>query len=310
MSGRTHAQRIIALLSEGAELDDDEIASVLSINPRQTVNQICRQLAARGLLRRGRGSSGKIVNSVYQASTPIIRVAPRTLQPTQESKVVDRLSYGSFIPANFATTLLIIPCSGEKRDCREVTRPGPVIQQSLPGDLAAELQSARERVKASAQFDDRQLIPAWQRYNGSLYRAGRGALGDLMSAGMHVIIISGGYGAVLAQEPIAYYEVPLKPSCWPHHLLERVLIAYAQRHRIASVRAFVSATGPYATILRHVRWRDAGIRDVLVLTPKAEPGGMRRSPATQGEAIVALCDGTLSSEWRSSYDLGLDMHSG
>lgn len=206
-------------------------------------------------------------------------------------------------------TLLIIPCSGAKRDCRDVGRARPAIRRSLPDDLAAELREARQRVKALVPFDERQLIPAWQRYDGSLYATGRGALADLMAAGMHVIIISGGYGVVLAQEPIGRYEARLNPSWWPNHLIERVLIAYAQQHGIASVRAFVSATGPYVTILKHVRWRDAGISDVLVLTPAAEPGGMRRSPATQGEALLALRDGTLSPEWRSSYDLGLDAHS-
>ena len=53
MSNGTYAQRIIALLSEMSGLDDDEISSALSIAKRQTINQICRQLAASGLLRRG-----------------------------------------------------------------------------------------------------------------------------------------------------------------------------------------------------------------------------------------------------------------
>jgi hypothetical protein len=310
MSGRTHAQRIIALLSERSGLDDDEIASALSIDPRQTVNQICRQLAASGFLQRGRGSTGKIVNSIGQASIPIVRVAPRTPRATPEAKVAERLFDGSLVPADFTRTLLIIPCSGAKRDYREVGRAGPAIEQSLPDDLATELHTARQSVKALVHFDERLLIPAWQRYDGSLYGAGRGALGDLISAGMHVIIISGGYGVVLAQEPIARYGARLELSSWPNHLLERVLIVYAQRYGIVSVRAFVSATGPYVTLLKRVRWRDAGISDVLLLTPEAKPGGMRRSPATQGEAIVALRDGTLSPEWRSSYGLRLDVYSG
>ena len=125
---------------------------------------------------------------------------------------------------------------------------------------------------------------------------------------MHVIIISGGYGAVLAREPIGCYKARLNPSWWPNRLIERALIAYAQRHGIASVRAFVFATGPYVTILKRVR--DGGVNDALVLTPEAEPGGMRRSPATQGEALLALRDGTLSPAWRSSYGLGLAVPSG
>jgi hypothetical protein len=288
MNSGTHAQRIIALLSERSGLDDDEIAIALSIEPRQTVNQICRRLAAGGVLRRGRGPSGKIVNSIGGGRTPIMADSPRAPRFTPERKAAERRFNGPFIPTDFAKTLLIIPCSGAKRDCRNAGEVGPAITRSLPENLAAELHNARQRVKALVPFDERQLIPAWQRYNGSLYDIGRDALAGLMAAGMHVIIISGGYGAVLAQEPIGRYEARLKPSWWPNHLIERVLIAYAQRHAIASVRAFVSATGPYVTILYHVRWRDAGISDVLVLTPEAEPGGMRRSPATQGEALVAL----------------------
>jgi hypothetical protein len=42
--------------------DDDEIASVLKIVPRQTVNQICRRLCEGGLLRREPGGRGKLVN--------------------------------------------------------------------------------------------------------------------------------------------------------------------------------------------------------------------------------------------------------
>jgi hypothetical protein len=213
-----------------------------------------------------------------------------------------------FIPVDFAKTLLIIPCSGAKRDCVDLASTGPAISQSLPDSLAAELDRVRQHVKARARFDDRVLIPAWQRYDGSIYGAGRGALADLLAAGMHVIIISGGYGVVLAEEPIADYEARLKPSWWPNYIVQRVLITYAQRHGITSVRAFVSATGPYVTLLKHVLWGDVGISDVLVITPEPKPGALRKSPATQGEALVALKNGTLSSEWRSSYGLGLNVY--
>ncbi len=199
--------------------------------------------------------------------------------------------------------------SGAKRDCRDTEEAGPAITQSLPADLAAELLEARARVKRLVAFDEQRPIPAWQRYDGALYGAGRRALADLMAAGIHVIILSGGYGAVLAQEPIGRYEARLKPSWWPNHLIERVLIAYAQRQGILSVRAFVSSTGPYVTILKRVGWRAAGIDDALLLTPQAELGAMRRSPATQGEALAALRDGTLSAAWRSTYGLALDAHS-
>jgi len=121
----------------------------------------------------------------------------RTPRSTPERKAAERRFDGPFIPTDFAKTLLIIPCSGAKRDRRDAGEGGPSITQSLPDDLAAELNKARQRVKALVPFDERQLIPAWQRYDGSLYNTGRDALTDLIAAGMHVTIISGGYGLSL-----------------------------------------------------------------------------------------------------------------
>jgi hypothetical protein len=311
MNGGTHAQRIIALLSESAGLDDDEIARELGIEPRQTVNQICRGLAGKGVLQRERGRSGKIINRIVKGDAPAmpaVRSQPLRLAP--ESEATGRASDAPYIPEDFAKTLLVIPCSGKKRDCYDPVEGEATITQALPAALAVELVEARRRVKKLVSFDERRPIPAWQRYDGALYEAGRHALATLMASGMHVVIISGGYGAILAEEPIGKYQARLNPSWWPNRLIERVLIAYAQGHGIKSVRAFVSATGPYVSILKRVRWRYVGINDALVLTPQAEPGGMRRSPATQGEALLALGDGTLSPTWRSSYGLGMDAHSG
>lgn len=87
-----------------------------------------------------------------------------------------------------------------------------------------------------------------------------------------------------------------------------MLVAFAHRHGRSSVRAFCSATGPYRQVLQRIRWRDAGIEDAQLITPEAEAGGMRKSPASQGEALAALRDGTLSDGWQSSYGLGLEVH--
>ena len=105
------------------------------------------------------------------------------------------------------------------------------------------------------------------------------------------------------------YEARLSPSWWPERILQRVLLAYAQRHGITAIRAVVSATGPYVGVLQRVRWRAAGIDDALLITPEAQPGGLRRSPATQGETLAALRDGTLAPDWQSSYGLGLNIRS-
>lgn len=220
-----------------------------------------------------------------------------------------RVEEQSLKPADLAKMLLIIPCSGAKRDFVNAGEAGVAITQRLPVELASELLEARKYAKERTQIDETTLIPAWQRYNGALYEAGRDALGDLIAAGSHVVILSGGYGVVLAKEPIGMYKAVLNLSWWPGSLLERVLITYGRRHGLTSLRTFSSATGPYPKILKRVRWREAGINDALLLTPQAESGGMRRSPASQGEALAAFRDGTLTPDWQSSYGLGIDVHS-
>lgn len=70
MASPTHAQRILrALASANRPLNDDELSQHLKIHPRQTVNQICRNLEKQGLLLRQAGPDGKIVN-VLRAESP------------------------------------------------------------------------------------------------------------------------------------------------------------------------------------------------------------------------------------------------
>jgi len=64
----TYAELIINLLAQQPGLDDDQLARQLGIEPRQTVNQLCRRLEAQGLLVRERGPAGKIVNRLAGSS--------------------------------------------------------------------------------------------------------------------------------------------------------------------------------------------------------------------------------------------------
>ena len=70
MTDPTHAQRILrALAAANHPINDDELSQRLRIQPRQTVNQICRKLEKQGLLLRQAGPDGKIVN-VLRAESP------------------------------------------------------------------------------------------------------------------------------------------------------------------------------------------------------------------------------------------------
>lgn len=305
----THARRILELLGRKSGLDDDEISDSLDIRPRQTVNQECRLLERKGLIRREHGSRGKIVNVLVgrTADAPSWEPVP---QPTKiatggRRQAVLR-STQILVSSDLSRTLLILPCSGKKQPAGEVTESGPSIAQSLGSELAQELLDARRRVRSWAKVDESRLVPAWQRYAGSLYQVGGPALRQAMRRGAHVIILSGGYGVVLATELIGDYEARLRRSCWPNRLLERVLANYAERQRLQSVRAFASKTTDYRKILDRVVWSDAGIQDAILITPEAAGGAMRKSPIAQGEGLAALVSGTLTTEWKSSGGLGIE----
>ena len=120
-----------------------------------------------------------------------------------------------------------------------------------------------------------------------------------------MIIVSGGYGLVLAAEPIGYYEAVFKNSWWPDRLLDEVLIEYLRRHKLRALRAVASATTGYARLLRRVNWRLAGVESAMLLTPEETTGAMVKSPRAQGEALSGLLRGEIDTDWTSSDGLHL-----
>jgi hypothetical protein len=248
---------------------------------------------------------GKIVNCLADG-------VDRSLSPQPKAPPLPSIAVTAgkdLVPASLARTLIIIPCSRSKKPGGEVHPTGPSIMASLPPALAGELAAARMDVARRIVIEDRHLMPAWQRYDGALYRAAGRAIERMMDAGAHVLIISGGYGLVSATEPIGTYNAVLKPGWWPHNLLGRCLLASAASHRIQSVRAFAAATSPYSRILSNLDWSGAGVSDALLLAPRPGPGGMAKSPRTIGEALAALADGRLDSNWISSYGLPIEITS-
>jgi hypothetical protein len=202
-------------------------------------------------------------------------------------------------------TLILIPCSGSKRSGGSSARGCAPLTDDLPLSLAERLVSARRAVLAKAELDDHQLMPALQRYQGMLYSRAGQALQGAVDAGLHVLIISGGYGVIKACEPIGYYSTRLVLSAWPHGTLEEVLLGYARRHGLKSVRAFVSQTTDYCRLISRTRWHDAGIHDAAIVAPEAARGAMVKAPRAQGESLAAFLTGRLKDCWRSTDGLRL-----
>lgn len=49
-------------------MDDDKLADILDVQPRQTINKICRDLRDDGFLRRVEGPDGKLVNELIDST--------------------------------------------------------------------------------------------------------------------------------------------------------------------------------------------------------------------------------------------------
>jgi hypothetical protein len=144
--------------------------------------------------------------------------------------------------------------------------------------------------------DESHLLPAWRRYTGAFYDAAHEAFADSTAAGADIVILSGGYGAIQADEPIGWYDTPLRLANWPDHAIETALLEHVERTRPASVVAFLSATTDYARVVRRTRWSTAGSVPVRLVTAQAAGGGaMVKVPRLLGRAFSAFWAGSLDT---------------
>ncbi|WP_200210393.1 hypothetical protein [Micromonospora coerulea] len=82
MVNLTIAVRVMQeLLRTRLPLDDDELARRLEVQPRQTINQVCRRLEEGGRIRRYIGPSGKIVNEHLDGTRPATLVIQQEALP-------------------------------------------------------------------------------------------------------------------------------------------------------------------------------------------------------------------------------------
>lgn len=147
---------------------------------------------------------------------------------------------------NPARCLLVVPCSASKRKGGRRGQPAPA-----PADLVAARRDVLEH--PDSHTDDSLVMPAWQRYDGYLYRAARPALSD-PAATDRLLILSGGYGVLEGRDPIGNYNRMMRSSDWPRGLLEQLVADRAAQSRL-DVVAFAGSTTDYAKLLRRARWQ-------------------------------------------------------
>jgi len=201
--------------------------------------------------------------------------------------------------AEASRALFVITCSKAKADTTE-RLIGPSILDHLPAELANELAAARRRVAPLARINERSMVPAWRRYAGGFYGLASPVLRDATANGAHVLILSGGYGIVLAIEPIGDYDRSFHSGDWPDLLVSRCLAAYAERFDLASVIAIAARSTNYAAAIRRVRW-PANIGSRVLISPDHSGGGAQAVVTrAAGEAFRELWRGGLTDGWRDS----------
>ena len=178
--------------------------------------------------------------------------------------------------------LLVVTCSHAKA---RGGKPPSGTDDGTPWPQA--LSAARAQVLAKAAADLSAVLPAAQRYTGAFHQQARAALASA-AATDHLVIISGGYGIVRSDELIGWYDKQLRLADWPTGLLESALIGEARRAGTQTVVAFAAATTQYASLLRRVRWRNAGISAHLVTVTGVRGGAQGKVPRRLGQAFSAF----------------------
>ena len=215
----------------------------------------------------------------------------------------------------FKDTLLLIPCSKTKQHRSKPSNAASILSALDPARAAA-LANARaklsEKIKEEkkpkeAPVDEKTLMPAYLRYSGQLYKHCSADIGAALAVGRRVLIVSGGYGLLLADEPIGMYEKRFTLSDWPGGLLEGCILDYARHEGIQSIIAVMARTSTYATLIRRWKRKGAGLPVTLVSPDFRGPNvGQKKVLKAQGEAITALINNGLDKDWRSSDGLSLE----
>ena len=195
----------------------------------------------------------------------------------------------------------IIPCSGKKAPGGISGAVARSVLDLLPGDLGRRLVEARRGLANAAALDESLLLPAWQRYDGAFYHATRSALHSATASNRHIIIISGGYGVLTADDLIGTYNCMFSLGDWPPRLLEDCLMELVRSFGADRVLALCARTTGYAEVVRQARWTQVGCHACLASPEMGGKGGAQRAvPLALGEALGTALDGQFTTPWYAS----------
>jgi hypothetical protein len=295
----TNADVILAAIREEPGSTDAELRQRTGVEPHQQVNQICRRLEAQGSILRRSRPDGRIGNYAGPSEERSL-VAATVPVRVEQTPVRANVSPNEATPTP-TDGLLIIPCSGSKAPGGLPILVGPTILDCLTPAHADRLRDARQRLAPAARTDERLLRPAWKRYTGNFYKAADAALAGAVAAGKPLVIVSGGYGLLLATEPVGYYDRQFSVRDWPPSLLEDCLLDLVGTLGMRRVFGFFADTTGYAKLIRNVRWAHRGVEATLAVPQlDGRRGAQAIVPIASGESLTAHLGGGLQAGWQSS----------
>jgi hypothetical protein len=161
-------------------------------------------------------------------------------------------------------TLIILPCSSTKYPADQpVFRPDEYesLADLLP-DTGHQLQRARDHIGRAYIDSASPIQAAIDYYQGYLYGTSRlkYLLAELCRAGVNsCLILSGGYGLLLPNEPIHDYDRSMVDSRWRRAGLGNCLAEFIRCQSVTTVVGFVGQRTPYAAFLAKTNWREVGL---------------------------------------------------
>ena len=263
----TNGERVFALIrSSGRALTDREVLELTGIKPHQQVNQICNRLAEKGLTRRVYGPQGFLVNS------PLVGDESDEAYPVTNRVKEREVGTVGLLEIDLSSSLIVIPCSGRKHRGGIEDGKCASILDFMPEELSNELREMRKRNARECRLDESLWMPAAERYCGNVYKAVGVKLAHVEKAAAGLAIISGGYGVVLADEQIGWYEQRFNEAMWPNELIGRCLAAYAEVVQATTVIGLFAKTTSYARVFQRTNW-PADICDAWLVSPELRGGG-------------------------------------
>jgi len=175
-------------------------------------------------------------------------------------------------------TLVLIPESTRKaKGGAPPARGTAVLEDALPRDSRRRLEFLRDQVREAAPEatgNPAELLPAYGRFKGNMYRAIPEEAWAQRIPGVEVVMVSGLYGIVASRDPVVTYHVSMAEPLerlgklnrwWRDHGLPGLLQAYVESLHPAQVLDILSleyreAVVGYANALRGTKVRTIDFR--------------------------------------------------